>query len=195
MDEKRVIECVFSAKGWAPPHNLRHAVACAQEAQQGADSCALARIEQPYHVSPITRSGGIGDAPGIERGCPPASPAASRCTSVAWRIPCNSQHRPASTRIVNRTDRSAQRRLATPCAVGFIGTTSAPNPAQLSLRKATIRHRQEDRRHRALLPLRRAVLSRGAATAQGRRLRRRSSSLCSCSWRSCFEPATHSSAT
>lgn len=190
-----MIERVFSAKGWPPPHNLRQAVACAQQPKQRADSYALARVEQPYHVSCFTRSGGIGDAPCIERGRPPASPSASRCTSIAWRTACNSQHSPASPRIVYRMGRSAQRRLAFACAVGFIGSTSVPSAAQLPLWEAPIWHRQEDRRHRALPPLRHASLSRGSAAAQGWRSRRRSCSFCSCSWPSCSEPATHPSAT
>ena len=104
MDETRVIERAFSAKGSLAAAQSLPCCRMRPEAQQGADSCALARIEQPSHVSPITRSGGIGDAPGIEPGRLPASPSASRCTSVAWRTTCKMRRRILRMRAVCSID-------------------------------------------------------------------------------------------
>ena len=153
MDEKRVIERVFSAKGWAPPHNLGHAVACGQQPQQRADSCALARIEQPYHVSCFTRGGGVGDAPGIERGRPPASPAASRCASIEWSTTCKMRRRILRMRAVCSIDWCLNRACLLSGAVSDIGRKAAKEAPHLSLRREAFWLRSYHHRRRGVRPL------------------------------------------
>lgn len=176
-----MIERVFSAKDRPPPHNLGHAVACRQQQQQRADSSAHARVEQPYHVPCFTRGGGGGDAPCIERGRPPASPAASRCASIEWRTPCSTLRRISRTRAVCPIDWCIDCSRFSSGAVYCIGPTVGQKAPQLPVWKQAFWSSCKDQRRGVMRQVRASTLPRAASAAQGCRSRRRSCSCCCCS--------------